>query len=245
MCKLAHMPNGEQVAREVIARALEKTGWTATELARRAGVAPSTLTRFLNSPEAKHVPSTKTLTKVAEAANVAGPSVPIVEASEDEFFEANAIPVPDVGPLQPRRLSNRMVPVMGTAAGGDDGFFEINLTDGPVEYTQLPPNLATVKQGDLFAIRVHGESMEPIWEPGDLVFILKSRPLKRGAYVVVQIERGKGEHPRALLKQFLRQDDDKLVLAQWNPRKEMLIPRSQVLNIWRALHWRDFAQQDG
>lgn len=154
--------------------------------------------------------------------------------------DSDVQPAFDIPPPQPRRVGlNAQVPVMGTAEGGVDGFFEINLTEGPVEFVDIPPGLTGVAQGDLFAIRVHGESMMPVWEAGDPVFIVKSRPRKRGSYVVVQMEGGRGHQPRAILKRLVSEDSERILLAQFNPPMEMEVDRSEVKHIWRALHWRE------
>lgn len=164
--------------------------------------------------------------------------------ADADFFETNALPAPDTPFPQPRRVHEMAkVPVMGTAEAGDEGFFEINLVDEPVEHIDRPAVLADVAQGELFAIRVHGESMEPIWEAGDEVFIVKSWPLKHRGYVVALIERGKGEHPRALLKQYVSRSNDRVHLRQFNPDKEVELPRKMVKEMWRALHWREIKNQ--
>jgi DNA-binding Xre family transcriptional regulator len=56
----------QTAARGKIERALKITGWTATKLAREAGVAASTLNKFLYQG-AKHTVSLSTLTKIDEA----------------------------------------------------------------------------------------------------------------------------------------------------------------------------------
>lgn len=48
---------------------LKKTGWTAFELARRAGVSGSTLTGFLNSPATTHVLSLPTIRAISIASD--------------------------------------------------------------------------------------------------------------------------------------------------------------------------------
>lgn len=61
-------------ARLLVEHMLGQTGWTASELARRAGLAPSTLTRFLNSP-VKHSLSARTLARLSAASGMAVPLV--------------------------------------------------------------------------------------------------------------------------------------------------------------------------
>jgi len=47
---------------------MRKTGLAASKLAQEAGVAPSTVNRFLKEPETRPVPNTTTLAKIAAAA---------------------------------------------------------------------------------------------------------------------------------------------------------------------------------
>jgi transcriptional regulator with XRE-family HTH domain len=66
-CNYAHMDAEQERTRRLVEEMLRVTSLTPTELARKAGLSPSTLTRFLNSSEAKHALSNRTLQKLAEA----------------------------------------------------------------------------------------------------------------------------------------------------------------------------------
>lgn len=67
-------PDPDQAAaRRFVTEILRITGWTATELARRAGVSPSTLTRFLGC-DVTHTLSARTISKIKRAAM---PEIPI------------------------------------------------------------------------------------------------------------------------------------------------------------------------
>ena len=57
------MDSSKQAAQDHVHAIMDQTGWTSTELARRAGVAASTINRFLNQ-NVKYTLSYKTLSKV-------------------------------------------------------------------------------------------------------------------------------------------------------------------------------------
>lgn len=59
----ALLDNDQAVAKAVVESILKTTGLTPTELARKAGLTPSTLTRFLNKP-VNHSLSARTLAKL-------------------------------------------------------------------------------------------------------------------------------------------------------------------------------------
>jgi transcriptional regulator with XRE-family HTH domain len=65
----SHDPQQKRV-RELVELMLEATGMSPTELAREAGLSASTLTRFLHDREAKHVLSTRSLSKLSLASGV-------------------------------------------------------------------------------------------------------------------------------------------------------------------------------
>ena len=246
---MPNTPPDTPLVREIKAY-LARTGESARALSLKVGPNP-TLVRQIMEGRSRN-PRGDTLKGLADALGVsierltssgqAGSAA--VLSLDDDFFQTNAVPAPDVPPPQPRRVpETAKVPVMGTAEAGDDGFFEINLVEGPVEYIDRPAALADIAQGELFAIRVHGDSMDPVWEAGDEVFIVKSYPLKHRGYVVALIENGKGSHPRAILKQFISRNDNMVHLRQFNPPKEVDLPRKMVKEMWRALHWREIREK--
>mgnify|MGYP001442394756 CR=1 FL=1 len=68
------MDEQQTATRELVERMLRATGLTPSELAERAGLAASTLTRFLNKP-VKHTLSARTLAKLSAASGVPVPAV--------------------------------------------------------------------------------------------------------------------------------------------------------------------------
>lgn len=82
----------QQEQREQIQRFLDLTGWSATELARRAGVSQTTITRFLNK-KVKHALSYNTLFRISaavQAHNAEKLKTATVEGTEKEQAEFRA-----------------------------------------------------------------------------------------------------------------------------------------------------------
>jgi phage repressor protein C with HTH and peptisase S24 domain len=128
-------------------------------------------------------------------------------------------PPPPPPPALPRDL-----PVMGTVKGGEDGFY---FNEGEAkEYIVRPPSLAGVSNA--FALYVHGESMEPRYYAGEVLYVNPNRPLAKGCFVAVEMTNDRG-----LIKQFVRRTDELLVLAQFNPPKEIRLPVTEVKRIYR------------
>ncbi len=70
MCDYAAMPDARTRTRLLIEGYLTETGLDPSTLARLAGLAPSTITRFLNSPEFTSIPTTRTLAKLERAVSL-------------------------------------------------------------------------------------------------------------------------------------------------------------------------------
>lgn len=120
--------------------------------------------------------------------------------------------------------SGRDLPIMGAVRGGSDGFY---FNEGePKEYVRRPPLLEGV--ANAFALYVDGDSMEPRYFAGEILYVNPNRPVTRGCFVAVELADGQG-----LIKQFLRRDDNQVLLRQFNPAKEIPIPASQVKHIYR------------
>jgi phage repressor protein C with HTH and peptisase S24 domain len=127
-------------------------------------------------------------------------------------------PINNVPPM------SRDLPVMGTVKGGEDGFY---FNEGEAkEFIVRPPSLAGVSNA--FALYVHGESMEPRYYAGEVLYVNPNRPLAKGCFVAVEMTNDRG-----LIKQFVRRTDELLVLAQFNPPKEIRLPMAEVKRIYR------------
>lgn len=139
--------------RELIEALTKWAGASATEVARRAGLTPSTLTRPLNHP-VKHRLSTPTIAKLREAF----PKFP-------GFGEHPDLPE---APSGRDYLPVEVLPSFGGMGGGGSG-------EGDVERALVPRRLIEdelrAKPADLLLIDTRGSSMEPDFRHGDQILI--------------------------------------------------------------------------
>ena len=130
----------------------------------------------------------------------------------------------------------RDVPVRGTAVGGNDGDFTFN--GDVVDMVRRPPGL--VGTASVFALYVHGDSMSPRFEAGDLIFVNPSRPPTPGCDVVVEMAPKPGDAVGpCYIKRLLRRTADKIVLRQFNPpagvKPDFELGKDEIKNLWRVL----------
>lgn len=120
--------------------------------------------------------------------------------------------------------STRDLPVMGTVKGGSEGFY---FNEGePKEFVSRPSGLDGV--ANAFALYVDGDSMEPRYLAGEILYVNPNRPITRNCFVAVELQDGQG-----MIKQFLRRSDDQLVLRQFNPPKDIRLVSREVKRMYR------------
>jgi SOS-response transcriptional repressor LexA len=130
------------------------------------------------------------------------------------------------GDAGPQPTAPRDLPIMGAVRGGSTGFY---FNDGdPKEYVERPASLAG--STNAFALYVDGDSMEPRYFAGEVLFVNPNRPLTKNCFVAVELTDGRG-----LIKQFLRRNDDQVVLHQFNPARDIKLSAKDIKNIYRII----------
>jgi phage repressor protein C with HTH and peptisase S24 domain len=139
----------------------------------------------------------------------------------------NAIPAPT--PAKPDRANK--VPVLGTAECGPSGLFEYNTGD-PIDYRDRPP--ALLHRPKVYCLYVSGDSMSPIHEAGDLLFIDGGRMPFPGRDAVIQFNPEQDGDPlRSFIKRLVRVAPDFIEVKEWQPKERIFrLPRARI----RSLH---------
>lgn len=128
----------------------------------------------------------------------------------------------------------RDVPILGGGACGEDGMFELN--GQTHDHARRPPRLIGVK--GVFALYVYGSSMSPWREPGGLVYVHPSQPVKIGDHVLVELyPELAGNAPPAYIKKLVRRTAENLVLCQYGPAEEKTFKTKKVKSVLRIMEW--------
>jgi len=187
--KARFVKDRQGAARDYVQFVIDTTRWSATELARRVKVQPSTLTRFLNRPDLSYSLKLENLVKISEASRIPIPEdvraaygissapVPILqmEVPNSTVEQTNVRDAPYIN-RDSSRKSAFDIPVMGTARGGSEGSFLLNMGEA-IDWVRRPPALEG-KVG-LYAIYVEGDSMSPRFYAGERVLVSSKKPPRR------------------------------------------------------------------
>jgi phage repressor protein C with HTH and peptisase S24 domain len=126
------------------------------------------------------------------------------------------------------RGEEEYIPLYGHAVGGVDGEFVLN--GNVLDHILAPPGLSMARGS--YAVTCAGESMEPRYFDGETVFVDPVMRVRKGDFVVAQIQNpDESAPPLAFIKRFIRHNDAELILAQFNPAKELRFPHSQVVSV--------------
>jgi phage repressor protein C with HTH and peptisase S24 domain len=128
---------------------------------------------------------------------------------------------PNLEPLDPYDL-----PVYAGAEGGPTG---LQVTPDPIDWVPRPRPLRNVPKA--FAVYVIGDSMEPAYRHGDMVFVHPALPALRGDDVLLT-KQGSDRELVAMIKHLVGWSDRDWKLKQFNPEREFQVSKSE----WPQVH---------
>lgn len=176
-----------------IDRLAREHGFSASGLAKRAGLDPTTFNKSKRTTRDGKLrwPSTESVSKVLAATG----------ASLGEF-------VSYVGESGGGSV-HRNIPLIGMAQAGNEGFFDDAGYPAGAGWDEIA--FPGVADPNAYALEVSGDSMEPVFRDGDIVIVSPGTTLRRGDRVVVRTKDGE-----VLAKELRRQSARKLELGSLN-----------------------------
>ncbi|HTH17260.1 MAG TPA: helix-turn-helix transcriptional regulator [Magnetospirillum sp.] len=174
-----------------------ENGLTASALARRAGLDPTTFNKSKRiTREGKpRWPSTESVAKVLEAT---GASLGDLIGHIDGGLGSHGGP------------SAHHLPLIGSAQAGDRGYFDDAGYPVGGSWDEIP--FPEVSDPHAYALEVSGDSMEPLYRDGDRIIVSPAASVRRGDRVVVRTNEGE-----VMVKQLVRQTAKRIELASLNP----------------------------
>lgn len=120
----------------------------------------------------------------------------------------------------------RDLKIVGHVKAGVEGFF---LDQGEIhDMAYRPPALRDVPNA--FAVFVQDESMQERYEPGDILWVHPTRPVKPGDFVVIELT----DH-QAFIKKLVRRTATYVECIQLNPKKPIKYDPKKVKRIYKVV----------
>jgi phage repressor protein C with HTH and peptisase S24 domain len=179
---------------KAIDRLAAKHGLSASGLARRAGLDPTSFNKSKRATR-EGKPRWPTTESVAKVLSATGENMAAF-----------------VGLMSGRASSPaRRLPLIGYAQAGASGFFDDS--GYPVGRGWEDIDFPDLRDPAAYALEVTGDSMAPVYRDGDIIIISPAADVRRGDRVVVRTRKGE-----VMAKQLLRQTAQRLELGSLNPR---------------------------
>ncbi|MEP9397950.1 S24 family peptidase [Mesorhizobium sp. KR2-14] len=212
----------QKLVAERLAQRLKETGKTAAAVSRAAGRGQDFIRDFMIGRKRR-----MNADDMARIARELGVTVPYLLGEEVEaIVDSEALAA-----AAPEAPAGKGVPIYGRAAGSYHGALHIEpqITD----WAPCPPGVANVR--DAYALWVVNDSMVPRFRHGDIVFVEPHRPVRPGDDVVIQLRPDESNIVETWVKEFVRYQGDDIVVKQFNPPKELVFRRNQVVEMQRIM----------
>lgn len=183
-----------------IDRLASETGFSASGLAKRAGLDPTTFNKSkrTGSDGKPRWPSTESIAKVLS----------VTARTMSEFMSI----VEDTAgsPQNPAA----MIPIIGMAQAGRAGFFDDS--GYPVgtgwDEVAFPEYDGKIDRKNVYGLEVSGESMQPLYRDGDILVVAPAATVRRGDRVVLKTRKGE-----VMTKELVRQTASTIEVRSLNP----------------------------
>ncbi|MGD9845621.1 MAG: S24 family peptidase [Variibacter sp.] len=180
-----------------IDRLAARAGLSASGLAKRAGLDPTTFNRSkrITSDGRARWPSTESVAKILAATGT----------GIDAFIAL-------IGD-GPRRVVTRAVPLIGFAQAGTGGYFDDAGFPAGRGWDEIA--FPEVEDEHAYVLEVSGDSMQPAYRDGDRILVSPGAPIRRGDRVVVKTREGE-----VMAKELKRRTAKVIELKSLNPEHE-------------------------
>ncbi len=129
------------------------------------------------------------------------------------------------------------LPILGTAAAAIIGAVTLGQAIG---YLRRPPGLLSTP--DAYALYVAGDSMEPRYRSGDVVYVNPHRPCRQGDDVVIQTRIRPGDDIAGYVKTLVSRSPREVVARQYNPPSTIEYRAPTVIAVHRVLSAHELMQ---
>lgn len=213
---------------EIIAQARTQKKLTQQQVADHFGIARVSVT---NWESGKTKPDQDKLTGLAQLLDLAiDDLLPEGAHIKAQPQHTGGVRLADV-PVPSRLQMTNDVPVMGTAAGSHaKGAFQFSMN--PIDFVRRPPALVGAR--DVYALYVEGESMEPEFRPGQLIYVHPHKPPRIGDAVVIQCMASDGSY-EATIGLYARRSPETIAIHKHNPKATVEVNRSIIVAIHKVL----------
>ena len=210
-CNYTYMSTLQERMQELVS----ETGWTVGEISAKAGVSHSAVSQWLSGD----TQSLKIEPAVLLERFTGFSALWLAKGKGQKRVDVSSLA--DSSPeFAGRARHSRLIPVVGTAKMGDDGYYEeisamLGAGDGHIEIATEDPNA--------YGLRVRGQSMFPAIRDGWYVLVEPNGQLQTGEYVLLKLRDG-----RKMVKELLVRRPSSIEVLSVNTQERLTFDISEV-----------------
>ena len=195
-------------------------GYSPSGLAKQAGLDPTSFNkskRFANDGKPRW-PSTESISRILAAT---GATMSDFLALIDDDIDA------------PSNEENTLtIPVIGFAQAGAKGYFDEDGYPTGDSWDEVNfPQINKVSDSKIYALKINGDSMEPLYRKDDVLIISPHAKIKKGDRVVVKTSKGE-----VMAKHLTHQNANGIELHSLNPNHDTIkVPSNDIQWMGRIL----------
>jgi len=171
-----------------------KNGLSTSALAKRAGLDATSFNKSkrITAKGRPRWPSSESLSKILRCTNTS------LESFSEMVSGGDA------------KRTRTQIPLIGMARAGGGGYFDDSGFPAGTGWEEV--SCPGVRDENAYALRITGDSMEPVYREGDIIVVSPNSLARRGDRVVVRLADGE-----VLAKTLARRTERQIVLDSFNP----------------------------
>ena len=202
-----------------IDRLATENGYSPSGLARKAGLDPTTFNRSkrISADGKPRWPSTESISKILGVTKVTMTDFATLSSGDKKSAK--------------RGYS---IPMLGFAQAGRAGYFdEDGVPQASAGWDQINiPTKDGKEDRDIYALEVHGDSMQPLYREGDIVVVSPHAAIRKGDRVVVRLRSGE-----VMIKELVRKSMEKYELRSLNKAHDDMTLKANEISFVARVQW--------
>lgn len=201
---------------KAIDRLASSFGYSPSGLAKQAGLDATSFNKSKRlGPDGKpRWPSTESISRIL---NATGATMSEFIAFADEDDET--------------KNRDHTIPVIGFAQAGKNGFFDEQGYPSGDSWDEVDFPELSVKDKESYALKISGDSMEPLYRKNDVLVVSPNSNIRRGDRIIVKTLTGE-----VMVKELIKQSPEKLEIKSLNPdHEDITFPMKDIAWVARVL----------
>jgi len=127
---------------------------------------------------------------------------------------------------------NNSIPVIGFAQAGTKGYFDEQGYPSGDSWDEVEFPELTVRDKDTYALKINGDSMEPLYRKNDILVVSPKSNVRRGDRIINKTSKGE-----VMVKELIKKTSDELKVRSLNPVHDDISLKTKDISWTARILW--------